>query len=73
MENTTNDVNSTQENEESSTPEVDVVDEFVSQDLEVSWVRWKCLNCDYVYEGAEKLQICPRCGNSDPDKFEDID
>ncbi len=73
MENNVNDVNSTQGNQENPTPEVDVADEFVSQDLEVSWVRWKCLNCGYVYEGAEKLSACPRCGNSDPDKFADID
>lgn len=48
-------------------------DEFVSKDLEVSWSRWKCLNCSYVYEGAEPAQQCPRCGNNDPDRFEDVD
>jgi len=48
-------------------------DEFASKDLEVSWSRWKCLNCSYVYEGAEPAQQCPRCGNNHPDRFEDVD
>ena len=41
------------------------------EDLEDRWLRWKCLNCNFVYEGKEPLQICPKCGNSDPDKFDD--
>lgn len=43
------------------------------EDLDVKWTRWKCLNCDYIYEGVKALTTCPRCGNSDPEKFEDID
>lgn len=35
--------------------------------------RWKCLNCWYVYEGVEQVLKCPRCGNTDPDKFEDVE
>ena len=53
--------------------QVDLADEFANKDLEVSWLRWKCLNCGYVYEGTEPVQKCPKCGNDDPDKFEDVD
>ncbi len=41
------------------------------EDLEDRWLRWKCLNCNFVYEGTKPLRICPKCGNADPDKFED--
>lgn len=43
------------------------------EDLDLTWSRWKCLNCGYIYEGRGKLITCPRCGNSDPDKFDDAD
>lgn len=43
------------------------------EDLDVRWTRWKCLNCNYIYEGVKPLTVCPRCGNSDPEKFGDID
>jgi predicted cytidylate kinase len=42
-------------------------------DLEVNWRRWKCLVCGYVYEGTDIQMKCPKCGNDDPDKFEDLD
>lgn len=41
------------------------------EDLEDRWLRWKCLVCGFLYEGKEPLQVCPKCGNSDPDKFDD--
>ena len=41
------------------------------EDLEDRWLRWKCLNCQFVYEGTKPLHVCPKCGNSDPDKFDD--
>jgi rubrerythrin len=41
------------------------------EDLESRWLRWKCLNCGFVYEGREPISVCPKCGNSDPDKFDD--
>lgn len=43
------------------------------EDLEERWSRWKCLICGFVYEGRQALQKCPKCGNEDPDKFEDAD
>ena len=49
------------------------VNELHPDDLDVQWTRWKCLVCNYIYEGSKPLKKCPRCGNEDPDKFEDID
>ncbi len=43
------------------------------EDLDVTWTRWKCLNCGYVYEGVAVLKKCPKCGNENPDLFEDVD
>jgi rubrerythrin len=43
------------------------------EDLDSRWLRWKCLVCGYVYEGVMRLKECPKCGNKDPDKFEDAD
>lgn len=33
--------------------------------------RVKCLVCELTYEGKEEVNICPRCGNRDPDLFGD--
>ncbi len=41
-------------------------------DYGTSIVRWKCLECGYVYEGFVPIHMCPRCGNIDPDKFADL-
>jgi hypothetical protein len=49
------------------------VEKLAPEDLDVQWTRWKCLVCNYIYEGSKPLKKCPRCGNEDPDKFEDID
>lgn len=54
------------------------VDEFQNtqlspEDLDSRWLRWKCINCGYVYEGMKELKKCPRCGNENPDLFEDAD
>jgi rubrerythrin len=43
------------------------------EDLEAVWLRWRCMVCGYVYEGATQLKECPRCGNNNPDKFDDVD
>lgn len=43
------------------------------EDLDTRWTRWRCLVCNYTYEGREPLKKCPRCGNEDPDKFNDVD
>lgn len=43
------------------------------EDLDSRWLRWKCLVCGYVYEGATPVKVCPRCGNSDLDKFDDVE
>ncbi|MBD3329002.1 hypothetical protein GF357_00730 [Candidatus Dojkabacteria bacterium] len=48
-----------------------VTEKTAPEDLDLQWSRWKCLNCGYVYEGSSKLTKCPRCGNEDPDKFQD--
>jgi rubredoxin len=46
--------------------------ELNPEDLDSRWLRWKCLKCGFVYEGQKPLNVCPRCGNDDPDLFEDI-
>ncbi len=43
------------------------------EDLDSRWLRWKCLNCGYLYEGVKELKKCPKCGNENPDLFEDAD
>ena len=43
------------------------------EDLDSRWLRWKCLVCGYLYEGVTRINICPKCGNEDPDKFEDAE
>ena len=42
--------------------------------LDSSWRRWKCLVCGYVYEGLfSGKMVCPKCGNDDPDKFDEAE
>jgi rubrerythrin len=41
------------------------------EDLEDRWLRWKCMKCGFVYEGKEPVNVCPKCGNDDPDLFDD--
>jgi len=43
------------------------------EDLDSMWLRWKCLSCGYLYEGVQELKKCPKCGNENPDLFEDAD
>jgi len=50
-----------------------ITNELNPEDLDTSWNRWKCLVCNYVYEGRKPLKKCPKCGNEDPDKFQDAD
>ncbi len=47
--------------------------EVPPEDLDSRWLRWKCLVCGYLYEGVTPLSVCPKCGNDDPDKFEDAE
>jgi rubrerythrin len=69
------------ENEEQNLQEDSVASEklgydlndLAPEDLDSRWLRWKCLVCGYVYEGVMRLKECPKCGNKDPDKFEDAD
>ena len=49
------------------------LNDVAPEDLDSRWLRWKCLVCGYVYEGVMRLKECPKCGNKDPDKFEDAD
>ena len=51
----------------------DISKQVKQEDIDVLWLRWKCLNCGYLYEGIQKIQKCPKCGNEDPDKFADVD
>jgi rubrerythrin len=44
-----------------------------AEDLDMRWIRWKCLVCGYVYEGVNQLKVCPKCGNEDVDKFEEVE
>ena len=37
------------------------------------WRRWQCLVCQLVVETNKVVLQCPRCGNTDPDKFSDIE
>ena len=43
------------------------------EDLDMRWTRRKCLVCGYTYEGSHTLAKCPKCGNENPDKFDDAD
>lgn len=46
----------------------------IPEDIDNSWRRWKCLICGYVYEGIVSGKIvCPKCGNEDPDKFDEAE
>lgn len=49
------------------------VSNVAPEDLDSRWLRWKCLVCGYLYEGVSGLKVCPKCGNEDPDKFEDAE
>ena len=44
-----------------------------NEDLDSMWLRWKCMVCGYLYEGATPLKVCPKCGNNNPDKFSDAE
>ena len=43
------------------------------EDLDVVWSRLRCMGCCYVHEGMVRMKECPRCGNNNPDKFDDAD
>ena len=61
-------------NTASSNPDTPVVTENTSlnpEDLDERWLRWKCLKCGFVYEGVKPINVCPKCGNEDPDLFDD--
>lgn len=49
------------------------LEHLAPEDLDSRWLRWKCLVCGYVYEGVQRIKVCPKCGNEDPDKFDDAD
>ncbi|MGI5898110.1 MAG: rubredoxin-like domain-containing protein [Candidatus Dojkabacteria bacterium] len=48
-------------------------DSQLVEDLDIRWLRWKCLVCGYVHEGVVPMKVCPKCGNSDLDKFDDAE
>ena len=49
----------------------ELTDKKFSDDLAAQWRRTKCLNCGYLHEGTEVIEKCPKCGNENPDKFEE--
>ncbi|GAB4164242.1 MAG: hypothetical protein Fur003_6470 [Candidatus Dojkabacteria bacterium] len=49
---------------------IGTVDQQHPEDLDARWTSWRCMVCDYVYEGQKPLMKCPRCGNENPDKFD---
>ena len=49
----------------------ELADNEFPNDLAAAWRRTKCMNCGYLHEGTEVLKKCPKCGNEDPDKFEE--
>ena len=50
-----------------------ITDEINPEDLDLMWTRKKCSVCGFVYEGSRKIVICPKCGNEDPEKWDDVD
>ena len=46
---------------------------ILNDDLAINWKRWKCLVCGFLFEGTDIKKKCPKCGNEDPEKFEDVD
>jgi rubrerythrin len=42
-------------------------------DLDLQWMRVKCQVCGYLQEGSKVSIPCPKCGNSDPEKFVELD
>ncbi|GEM_PF-3407366 len=50
---------------------ITAISEFKTTD-DISIIkRTKCLVCGLTYEGKVEVNICPRCGNMDMDKFRD--
>ena len=58
---------------EETKKDVLITNDTKMEDLEVNWRRWKCLVCGYMYEGTDTTMKCPKCGNEDLSKFQDID
>ena len=54
-------------------PKAHLTNKVNPNDLASKWRRTKCLVCNYVYEGTKTITVCPKCGNSDPDKFQEAD
>lgn len=66
----------TPQNVQSTNVATDVTNIVVNEnpeDLDTRWTRWRCMVCNYTYEGRNPLKKCPRCGNEYPDKFNDVD
>lgn len=55
------------------TAKTEAPDGSFTDDLSSTWQRTKCTACGFLYEGTKMLTVCPRCGNTDPDKFEESD
>lgn len=57
-----------------NTNDIDIQEDVNNpEDLDSMWLRWKCLNCGYLYEGVTELKKCPKCGNENPDLFTDVE
>lgn len=67
---TSTEANQSVPSETTNVSEFGELDDVHPEDLEQRWNRWKCLVCNYTYEGSKPLHKCPRCGNEDPDMFD---
>lgn len=43
------------------------------EDLDLKWKRIKCRICGLLQEGKNVKVPCPKCGNDDPDMFDELD
>lgn len=57
----------------SQTPSPHTSSAVLPDDLAAQWRRTKCTQCGFVHEGATIMTRCPRCSNTDPDTFDEVD
>jgi rubrerythrin len=56
-----------------SDPSANLTSKLNPEGLASQWRRTKCMVCGYIHEGQKVLKKCPKCGNTDPDKFRETD
>jgi rubrerythrin len=62
-----------QNSSQNPNPNANLTSKLHPEGLGASWRRTKCMVCGYVHEGQKVLKKCPKCGNEDPDKFQETD